>query len=310
MKKILVTGSSGMVGFYFKNLNNNNNNIIELKKDEVNLLNFNQINKFISLIKPDVVVHLAALVGGVKTNTERVSDFYSENIQINTNLLNACNKNNVDKVISLLSTCVYPDKVKYPLSEDQIHNGPPHKSNYGYAYAKRMLDIHTKTLRQQYGRKYICAIPNNLYGKNDNFDLNNSHVIPAMIRKIYEAKINKKNVELWGDGSPLREFTYANDISEILLYLLKNYDSDEPINIGNTNEVTIKEIAEKISNLLDYKGSIVWNTNMPSGQYRKPSCNKKLLDLGWKKENYTSLDDGLKSTVDWFLNNYPNVRGI
>ena len=143
-----------------------------------------------------------------------------------------------------------------------------------------------------------------------NFDLNNSHVIPAIIRKIYEAKNNCDNVELWGDGSPLREFTYAKDISEILLFLLENYNSSEPINIGNTNEISIKKIAEKIAVLLNYKGNIVWNTNMPLGQYRKPSCNKNLLNIGWKKENYTSLEDGLKSTVTWFLQNYPNIRGI
>lgn len=309
MKKILITGSSGMVGFSFLDLKNKYN-FLRPSSKELNLLKYNDLNKFIKKEKPDAVIHLAAKVGGVKINTEKISDFYLDNIKINTNLLESCHNNNIQKVVSLLSTCIYPDDIKYPLIENQIHNGPPHKSNYGYAYAKRMLDIHTKTLRQQYKRKYICAIPNNLYGENDNFDLENSHVIPALIRKIYEAKINNKNVELWGDGSPLREFTYAKDISEILLFLLENYDSDEPVNIGNANEISIKELAEKISNLLSYKGEIIWNTNMPLGQYRKPSCNKKLLDLGWKKENYTSLDDGLKSTINWFLKNYPNVRGI
>ena len=309
--KILLTGGSGMVGQSFcKNYLNKNYDFIYANSKICDLTNKEKIFNFFKKNKPDYVIHLAAKVGGIKANTDYISDFYAQNIQINTNLLNACHDFGIKKVISLLSTCIYPDNVKYPLTEDQIHNGPPHKSNYGYAYSKRMLDIHTRTLRQQYNRKYICAIPNNLYGKNDNFDLNNSHVIPAIIRKIYEAKINNKNVVLWGDGSPLREFTYSRDISEILIFLLEKYDSDEPINIGNTNEVSVKEIAEKISFLMNYKGNIIWNTNMPSGQYKKPSSNKKLLDLGWKKENYTSLDDGLKYTVNWFLKNYPNVRGI
>ena len=229
---------------------------------------------------------------------------------MNTNILDASYKFGVKKVVSLLSTCIYPDNSTYPLTEDQIHAGPPHESNYGYAYAKRMLDIHTKTLRQQYGKNYICAIPNNLYGENDNFNLNNSHVIPAIIRKIYEAKQENRDVELWGDGKPLREFTYSKDIAKLLFFLLENYDDYEPINIGNTNEISIKCIANKIKKILDFKGNIIWNTNMPSGQYRKPSSNKKLLDLGWKKEDYTPLDEGLQLTVDWFLKNYPNVRGI
>lgn len=306
---ILVTGSSGLLGKAFQSKYNSENFIYFSSKD-YNLLDENKTNQLISKYKPEFVIHLASKVGGVKSNIDNMSDFFLNNIKINTNVLNACHAHGVQKVISLLSTCIYPDKVKYPLTENQIHNGPPHESNYGYAYSKRMLDIHTKVLRQQYGRNYICAIPNNLYGENDNFDLKNSHVIPALIRKIYESKINNKNVELWSDGSPLREFTYSKDISEILLFLLENYNNDEPINIGNTNEISIKELAKKISNLLDYKGEIIWNTNMPSGQRRKPSCNKKLLELGWKKENYTSLDDGLKSTVNWFLKNYPNVRGI
>lgn len=306
--KILITGGTGLLGSSFRS--NKKYHFFNISSKDYDLRNYKKCKDMLVAYKPDAVIHLAAKVGGVKANTKYISDFYLDNININTNLLDACNNLDIKRVVSLLSTCIYPNKVLYPLTEDQIHNGPPHESNYGYAYAKRMLDIHTKTLRQQHGRKYICAIPNNLYGENDNFHLENSHVIPAIIRKIYEAKINKKNVELWGDGSPLREFTYSKDISKILLFLLENYDNNEPINIGNTTEFSIKQIAEIISRLLDFKGKIIWNTKMPAGQYRKPSSNKKLLDLGWEKENYTSLEDGLKYTVEWFLQKYPNVRGI
>ena len=142
---------------------------------------------------------------------------------MNTNVLECAHEHGVEKVISFLSTCVYPNKVIYPLTEDQIHNGPPHQSNFGYAYAKRMADIHSRTMRQQYGHDYICAIPNNLYGPNDNFDLNNGHVIPAIIRKIHEAKNNGTVPVMWGSGAPLREFTFSNDIPKILLLLLHNH---------------------------------------------------------------------------------------
>ena len=259
------------------------------------------------------IVHLAAKVGGVKANTDEIADFYMANSALNQAFLNACLLGKCNKVISLLSTCVYPDApyVTYPLTEDQLHLGPPHSSNFGYAYAKRMVDVMSRAYRQQYGCNFITAIPNNLYGENDNFDLENSHVIPAIIRKVWEAKINNNSsIECWGDGSPLREFTYSQDIARILLFLMDNYDEPEPINIGSTEEYSIKEVVEIICSILEYKGDVVWNTDKPSGQHRKPSSNKKLLDLGWKNEWYTPLEEGLKKTCEWFIINYPNVRGI
>ena len=302
-----ITGGSGMVGSAFKRLKLANT--IYPTKREYNLLRTAPISFF----PEDNVIHLAAKVGGVKANIDYVSDFYYENHLINQNVLESAHRCSAGKVISLLSTCVYPDApyVTYPLTEDQLHIGPPHHSNFGYAYAKRMVDVMSRAYRQQYGCNFITAIPNNLYGENDNFDLENGHVIPALIRKIWEAKINKISfVECWGDGSPLREFTYSEDIARILLFLLNNYDDPEPINIGNTDEYSIKEVVEIICSILEYEGKIVWQTDKPSGQHRKPSSNKKLLDLGWEKENYTPLKEGLKKTCEWFIINYPKVRGI
>ena len=264
-------------------------------------------------VKDKQVIHLAARVGGVKANTDYVADFYCENSHLNQKVLDHAYRGGAKKVVSLLSTCVYPDApyIQYPLTEDQLHLGPPHESNFGYAYAKRMVDVMSRAYRQQHGCNFITAIPNNLYGENDNFHLKDSHVIPAIIRKVWEAKINKVDyVECWGDGSPMREFTYSKDISKILIFLLKNYDSPEPINIGNTEEYSIKDVAEIICKLLEYNGDILWQTDKPSGQHRKPSSNQKLLDLGWKKEDYTSLEKGLKKTCEWFKINYPNIRGI
>jgi GDP-L-fucose synthase len=249
-------------------------------------------------------------VGGVKGNSDCVADFYGDNTRMNTNILLLAHSLGVKKVLSLLSTCVYPDSATYPLTEDQIHNGPPHPSSYGYAHAKRMLDVHSRALRQQYGCNFITAVPNNLFGPNDNYDLEYSHVIPAIMRKFHEAKLKNENVILWGDGSSLREFTYSKDLAEILLFLLEHYDEPEPINVGNTQEYSIKEIAEIIAEIVDFNGEIVWDTSKPMGQHRKPSNNSKLIELGWRRENYTDLRKALTETYKWVRLNYPNLRGI
>ena len=307
MNKVLVTGGTGMVASALKNYLPE---ATYMSSEEYNLTHPISTYLMVEYHKPETIIHLAARVGGVRANMNYVGDFYSENIAINNNILAAAKKYNVKKVVSLLSTCVYPDKVNYPLTEEQIHNGPPHSSNFGYAYAKRMLDVQSRAYRKQYGCNFITAVPNNLFGENDNFDLEDSHVIPAMIRKIYEARQNDKDVVLWGDGSPLREFTYSQDLAKILLFLLEKYDGDHPINIGNTFEISIKEVAVLLAEILEFKGNILWDTTKPSGQHRKPSSNKKLIDLGWKNQNYTSLKSALKKTCKWFIINYPQVRGM
>ena len=266
-----------------------------------------------SFLGVDCVIHLAAKVGGVKANSDFVADFYLDNMKINHNVLSQAKEDGVKKVVSLLSTCVFPDApyINYPLTEVQLHLGPPHKSNYGYAYAKRMIDVMSRAYREQHGCNFITAIPNNLYGENDNFDLESSHVIPAIIRKVLEAKINNKTfIECWGDGSPLREFTYSEDIAKILLFLLENYNDPEPINIGNTGEHSIKEIVGLVCSIMDYDGEVRWDTSRPSGQHRKPSSNQKLLDLGWDKKWHTSLEKGLTKTCEWVKDNYPLIRGV
>lgn len=304
----LVTGGTGMVGNAFKKV-----------LPEAEYPNRQELWSMTTKVfaheelKDKNIIHLAARVGGVKANIENMADFYVQNSLLNERLLAAAKLGHANKVISLLSTCVYPkaEYVTYPLTEDQLHLGPPHDSNYGYAYAKRMVDVMSRAYRQQYGCNFITAIPNNLYGENDNFDLENSHVIPALIRKIWEAKINNSPyIECWGDGSPLREFTYSEDIAKILMFLMENYNDPHPINIGSTEEYSIKYVVEEICNILEYDGEVRWDTSKPSGQFRKPSSNQKLLDLGWDVKNYTPLKEGLKKTCEWFKINYPNVRGV
>jgi GDP-L-fucose synthase len=306
--KLIVTGGSGMVGFAFKQFSLDasyptREQLCSMLDNPSHKKQFNGKN----------VVHLAAKVGGIKANEEQMADFYVQNSDLNGRVLSASHLGGAKKVVSLLSTCVYPDApyITYPLTEEQLHLGPPHSSNYGYAYAKRMVDVMSRAYRQQYGCNFITAIPNNLYGKNDNFDLINGHIIPAIIRKVWEAKINNKQfVECWGDGSALREFTYSEDIVEVLMFLLENYDEPMPINIGNTEEYAIKDIVGMICSILEYNGRIVWNTKMPSGQSRKPSSNQKLIDIGWDKRRYTSLEKGLTETCQWVKEIYPLIRGV
>jgi GDP-L-fucose synthase len=306
-KRILVTGGTGMVGSALRELLPE---AIYLSSKDGDLRDQKITNDIFEKLQPEIVIHLAGKVGGVKANLTYLGDFFYDNIMINTNVLEACKKFKVEKALSMLSTCVYPDDTTYPLMEEQIHNGMPHHTNYAYACAKRMLDIQSRAYRDQYGSNFITVIPNNLFGINDNFDLDNSHVLPAIIRKIYEGKRFNKDVVLWGDGTPLREFTYSCDMAKIILFLIKEYDDREPINVGNTKEYSIKEVAEIIASIYDYKEPIIWDTLKPPGQFRKPSSNEKLLELGWSSDNYTDIHISLKKVCDWFAKEYKHTRGV
>ncbi len=307
--KILITGGTGMVGSAFKNIQTDHE-LVLVGSADYDLRWGSDCRCMIADHQPEAIIHLAAKVGGVKGNTDYVADFFRDNILINTNLLDAAKNQNIKKVVSLLSTCVYPDKASYPITEDQMHNGEPHVSNFGYAYAKRMLEVHSRAIRKQYGLNYITAVPNNIYGPNDNFNLDCGHVIPAIIRKLWDAKQNGTTPTFWGSGKPLREFTYSKDVARALLYLVENYDESEPINVGSPGEISIFDLVRKISNALDFPSlNEQWDTSKPEGQHRKPSDNSKFLKLH-ADFKYTSMDIGLKETVDWFKENYPNVRGV
>jgi GDP-L-fucose synthase len=305
--KFLITGGSGMVGKAFQDILPN---AIYVSSRDYDLKNFDDVRQMYDEFRPECVIHLAAKVGGVSANYNYLADFYFENIQINSHVLHGAYEFKVNKVVSLLSTCIYPDQATYPLTEDQIHNGIPHYSNYAYAHAKRMLDVQSRAYRDQYGCNFITAVPNNLFGEYDNFDLEDSHAIAAIIRKIYEGKINNRDVTLWGDGTPLREFTYSGDIANTILFLTKNYNGRHPINIGNTHEVSIKEVAEVVSEIIGFEGDIIWDTTKLKGQHRKPSDNSKLLSLGWDINSYTPFRSALTRVCQWFIMNYPDIRGV
>lgn len=305
-EKILVTGGSGMAGRALQKILPGS---IYLDS-KINLQDPIQTREVFEKYRPEYVVHLAAKVGGLKANLYSQADFFTENVLINTNVVKACHDFKVKKLISILSTCVYPSNAPLPLKEKDIHNGLSHHSNYGYGFSKRMVDIHSRAYKEQYGDNFICIIPNNLYGPYDNFDLDNAHVIPSIMRKIFEAKKFNKEVVLWGNGSAKREFTYSNDLAKIILFCLENYNETESINVGNTNEISIRDLANLISKIYNYEGEIKWDEKFSEGQHRRASDNSKFLSLGWDINNYTSLEDGLKETCKWLEENYPNIRGI
>jgi GDP-L-fucose synthase len=315
---ILVTGGTGMVGKAIKRVveeSNNLNKFVFVGSRQYDLTKTNDVDKLFKEINPTKIIHLAAKVGGVKANTDFVADFFNQNILINTNVLMKAHENNVQNVVSLLSTCVYPDSkyISYPLEESMLHLGPPHDSNFGYAYAKRMVEVQSKAFRKQHGRNYTTAIPNNLYGLNDNFDLEMGHVIPAVIRKIYEAKndITKGPLTFWGDGSALREFTFADDLAKDLLMMIGEYNNtsiyngESPLNIGSSEEVSIKELVECVARIFNYIDPITWDVTKPNGQHKKPSMKNNMLS-----SHYTPLKKGLTITCDWFGKTYPELRGI
>lgn len=307
---VIVTGARGLLGSEVINLSSD---AIGIASTDCNLTESAFLIENISSSHPNhrTVIHCAARVGGVKANTDYVAEFFDDNMKMNMNVLDNCKEAGL-KLVSVLSTCIYPDApyVNYPLTEDQLHLGPPHHSNFGYAYAKRMLEVQSRAYRQQFGCNFISAVPNNLYGPNDNYDLEAGHVVPALIRKFHESQLKGDDkVVIWGTGKPLRDFTFARDAARIILWLAENYDGPEPINIGNPEEVSIKKLVEMIGEEMNFKGQATFDNTNPDGQYRKPCSNAKLRSLGWDGE-YVSLRAGLKETIKSFKMRYPDVRGI
>jgi len=303
----LITGGTGLLGSEILKLEQNS---VGISSKECNLINDKE--KFIQIAKSNKVtsvIHCAARVGGVKANTDFVGDFFNENIKMNCNVLDACKELDL-KLTSILSTCIYPDAtyVQYPLTEDQLHLGPPHASNFGYAYAKRMLDVSSRAYRQQWNCNFITVIPNNLYGPQDNYDTNSGHVIPSLIKKFFIAKQQKTDVTIWGSGRPMREFTFSRDAAKIILWCSENYSSAEPINIGNSEQISIGDLAALISKIIGFKGNLKFDSSKPDGQFKKPSNNLKLRSLGYDPA-YTSLEIGLEETIEYFVKTYPNLRG-
>jgi len=300
MTKVLVTGGYGMVGSAMESQ-------IKLSRETCDLTNPRQTNKLFKLIKPDGVIHCAGKVGGIGGNSNYKGEYFHDNLMINTNVIESARKAGVKNLVAFLSTCVFPDKVKYPLTVDQIQLGEPHESNYPYAYAKRMADVQIRAYREQYGINYTSIIPSNIYGPNDNFNLDHGHVMPMLIHKLYLAKKNKTDFTVWGSGKPLREFVYSKDIAKIAEWALFNYEGTDPLIISGDEEVSIKDLVSLLVDEFKFKGKVVFDKTKPDGQLRKPSDNSKIKELLPNFE-YTPFEQGIKETVNWFIENYDEAR--
>jgi GDP-L-fucose synthase len=234
-------------------------------------------------------------------------EYFYDNIMINTNVIEGARKSGVEKLVSFLSTCVFPDNVEYPLTESKIHLGEPHSSNYPYAYAKRMADIQIRAYREQYGLNYVSVIPTNIYGPNDNFSLTHGHVMPMLIHKLYLAQQNNTDFIVWGSGKPLREFIYSKDIATLSEWAVNNYNDPKPIIFSTSYEISIMDLVDLLVKEFNFKGKVIFDKSKPDGQYRKPSDNNKLKSY-LPDFNFTPIEEGVKETVNWFIKNYEKTR--
>ena len=302
---LLVTGSDGLVGSALRELIKSD--VFFATRHDADLTSFDETKSLMLRIKPRAVVHLAALVGGIGGNLMKSGDYFRKNLLINANVLEAARIAGVNRLISYMSTCVFPDGGPYPLDVGNLHNGQPHESNFGYAYAKRMLEVQSRAYRAQWGLNYIVAIPTNVYGPHDNFSLTEGHVVPALIHKVQIAQSMEKPLVVWGSGAPLREFIYSHDVARLTLWMLDNYFESEPLILSAGSETTIRELVELVIDRFGYKGEVFFDKNQPEGQYRKPSNRDPLVKFLPDFE-FTSLEVGLDETISWFRGNYPEVR--
>jgi GDP-L-fucose synthase len=300
---ILIAGSNGLVGSAILNeLISSGQDAVGLTRSNVNLLNRNEVFSYIQDLKPSAIIDAAAKVGGIGANDKYPVDFLTENLQIQSNLMDAAHNANVEKFVFLGSSCIYPRECPQPIKEEYLLTGPLESTNSAYALAKISGLELIKSYRKQYGKKWITVVPTNFYGPRDNFDLQNSHVLPALIRKFLEAINSCANyVELWGTGSAVREFLYVEDLAKAAVFCLENYDSSEHINIGTGLGITIKGVSVKISEILGFQGEIKWDSSKPDGMPVKVLDVSKINQLGWFAQ--TDLEVGIKKTLDWYKAN-------
>lgn len=307
--KIYVAGHRGLVGSAIvRNLKSKGyENVIGRTHKELDLCDQAAVRTFFETQRPDVVVLAAAKVGGINANNTTPAEFIYENSQIQCNVIQCCHDFRVKKLLFLGSTCIYPKMAPQPIPEEALLTGPLEPTNEAYALAKISGLKMCQFYKRQYGDDFISCMPTNLYGPHDNYDLNGSHVMPAMIRKFHEAKVNgAPAVELWGTGSPLREFLYVDDMADACVFLLENYSGESHVNIGTGKEVTIRQLAETVKNTVGYTGDIIWNSAMPDGTPRKLTDVTKLHALGWTHK--VELEEGVRLAYDWFRENVDQAR--
>uniref|UniRef100_A0A672YY14 GDP-L-fucose synthase n=1 Tax=Sphaeramia orbicularis TaxID=375764 RepID=A0A672YY14_9TELE len=320
--RVLVTGGSGLVGRAIQHVVKEEGGAKEgeewifLSSKDANLMNTEETRAVFRKHQPTHVIHLAAMVGGLFKNMKLNLDFWiwsqkRNNVYINDNVLQAAHEVGVVKVVSCLSTCIFPDKTTYPIDETMIHNGPPHESNFGYSYAKRMIDVQNRGYFQQYGRCYTAVIPTNVFGPHDNFSIEDGHVLPGLIHKAYlaQSELNPHTQVIWGSGTPRRQFIYSLDLARLFLWVLRDYPEVDPIilSVGEEDEVSIKEAADAVVQALGFKGDVVYDTSKADGQFKKTASNAKLRRY-LPDFTFTPFKQALKETCDWFVANYDSAR--
>eukprot|EP00554_Chaetoceros_debilis_P006155 CAMPEP_0194079450 /NCGR_PEP_ID=MMETSP0149-20130528/5654_1 /TAXON_ID=122233 /ORGANISM="Chaetoceros debilis, Strain MM31A-1" /LENGTH=317 /DNA_ID=CAMNT_0038760953 /DNA_START=56 /DNA_END=1009 /DNA_ORIENTATION=- len=310
---IMVTGGSGLVGSAIKDFveanPKENEEWVFLSSKDGDLRDRVETEAIFDKYKPTHVIHLAAKVGGLFANMAQKVEFYRENVLINDNIMELCRINEVKKLVSFLSTCIFPDKTSYPIDETMLHDGPPHSSNEGYALAKRLIDTMNRAYAEEYGCNFTSIIPTNIYGPHDNFSIQNGHVIPGLIHKCYIAKKENKPFTIWGSGTPLRQFIYSLDLAELTVWVMRQYHSPDPItlSVDEASEVPIKDVALAVAKAMQFEGEIIFDTDKADGQFKKTACNKKLR--GYRPDyQFTSIEEGVQKSVDWFVANYETCR--
>lgn len=307
MKKILVTGSNGLVGNALKKILGDSH--VYHTRNDADLTNYEQTYNYVKYVVDtygvNTIIHTAAKVGGIMANMTNNDLFFYQNYIINSNILKVAFELKIDNFVNILSTCIFPDKnVKHPLTADQIDNGEPHITNYGYSYAKRLSGYETKIFKNINNKNWYSIIPTNIYGPHDNFNLESGHLIPGLIHKAYLAKKNNEKFVVWGDGTPIRQFIHSEDLAKLIVWSIDNWNSDEHCMLINEEEISVKDVVNIIKSKFNIPDTdISFDTTKPNGQFKKTA--KSSINHNFK---FKSINEGISETIDWFINNYENTR--
>ncbi|KAG8339691.1 putative GDP-L-fucose synthetase [Trypanosoma vivax] len=310
---VLVTGGSGLVGQGIQTVQSRSScsgeKWVFLSSRDADLRSLTQTREAFAKYKPTHVIHLAAQVGGLFKNMQKPVEMWRDNVDINNNVLECCREFGVRKLVSCLSTCIFPDQTTYPINERMLHNGPPHPSNEAYAYAKRMIDVMNRAYNAQHGCHFTSVIPTNVYGPHDNYNLEESHVVPGLIHKFYIAKQKGTPMTVMGTGKPLRQFIYSEDLAELIIWVLRHYEGVEPIilAVDEHDEISIADVVKLIADAMDYTGEIKYDTTKADGQFKKTADNSKLRHH-LPNFKFTPIKEGIQRAVKWFVDNYETAR--
>ena len=308
-RRVCVTGGAGFLGSYVvENLRQKDAKDIFIPKiEDFDLVQNESVQRLLAEANPDIIIHLAANVGGIGANRARPAEFFYDNLMMGAQLIHESWKSGVEKIVTIGTVCAYPKFTPVPFREETLWDGYPEETNAPYGLAKKMMLVQSQAYRDQYGYNSIFLIPVNLYGPRDNFNLETSHVIPALIRKCVNAQVkNAPNIDVWGDGSPTREFLYVEDAAEGILSAAEHYSSSDPINLGSGREISINDLAELITELTGYQGELKWDTSKPNGQPRRAlNTDKAEEQFGFKAK--TPFREGLQKTVQWYLENREEI---